>query len=287
MAQGFPSQRLGVNVSAGTGLALTGTVVLSNSNGVTFGMQTSASSYVVTASVVAQAVGAISAGTTLASSGTIVLSDSNGFSFGVAGQTVTATYERRVTAFSQWAEFGTNFSISNASLSIQKMSIPMHLSASQAVILMDLSGNSGSSGALTVSMAFYTLSGSTASLATSASRQISWTSGSATSASSQYGGASGTRYRTLGINVSLTPGDYMMGFHFRTTNNGTWRVFGRQAVNLVGTYDGVETAYFLDGTSNASFTTAFPSSVVVTDTNYARTGAPAMRQPGVILIGTF
>ena len=269
-------------ISAGTQSVSTGTVVFSNSNGVTFGMSGSSR---ITATV--DAIKSISAGTTRITSGEAVFSNSNGFSFGVNGQTITATYERRVTAFSQWAEFGTNFSISNATLSLQKVSMPMHLSATRAVVLMDLTGNSGSTGALTVSMAVYTLSGSTASLASSASRQISWTSGSETTASSIYGGVSGTRYRTLGINVSMTPGDYLFGFHFRTTNNGTWRAFGRQAVSIVGTYDGVETDYFIDGTSNSSFTTAFPASVVATNTNYARTGAPALRQPGVILIGTF
>jgi hypothetical protein len=192
-----------------------------------------------------------------------------------------------VTAFSQWAEFDTNYTISNASLSMQKVSLPMNISATGAAIMMALTGASNSSGALTVSMGIYTLSGSTASLASSGSRQISWTSGSDTSASSRYGGASGTRYRTFGINASMTPGDYMIAFWFRTTNNGTWRMFGRQAVNVVGTFDGIETAYFLDGVSASSFTTAMPASYNVTDSNnYVRTGLNALQQPGVILLGT-
>lgn len=231
---------------------------------------------------------AISAGTQSGATGTIIFSNSNGFTFGMAGSlTITATYERRVTAFSQWAEFGTNYSISNASLSMQKVSMPMHLSVTGAAIVMALSGNTNSSGALTISMGIYTLSGSTASLASSGSRQLSWTSGSATSESSLYGGASGTRYRTFGINASLTPGDYMLGFWFRTTNNGTWRVFGRQGVNLVGLYDGIETLYFLDGRSTSSFVTGMPASFVATDTNYVRTGLPALQQPGVVLLGSY
>jgi hypothetical protein len=197
------------------------------------------------------------------------------------------TYERRITAFSQWADFGTNFSISNATMSLQKVSMPMHLSATRAMLLMDMSGNSGSSGALTVSLAIYTLTGSSANLASSASRQISWTSGSATSATSQLGGASGTRYRTVGVNFSMTPGDYLIGVHMRTTNDGTWRAFGRQGASIVGTYDGGETDYYIDGTSVSSFTTAFPASIAVTNTNYARTGAAALRQAGIIFVGSY
>jgi hypothetical protein len=234
------------------------------------------------------AIAGIAAGSQTATSGTVIFSNSNGFTFGMNGSlTITATYERRITAFSQWAEFATNFSISNASLSLQKVSMPMHLSVTGAIVPLALSGSSNSSGALTISMAIYTLNGVTASLASSGSRQISWTSGSDTSASSRYGGASGTRYRTFGINASLTPGDYLVGFWFRTTNDGTWRVFGRNGMNLVGTYDGIETSYFLDGFSTSSFTTAMPGSVVATNTNYVRTSLQALQQPGVILLGSF
>jgi hypothetical protein len=153
--------------------------------------------------------------------------------------------------------------------------------------MMSLTGNTNSSGALTISMAVYTLSGSTASLATTASRQISWTSGSQTSASSLYGGVSGTRYRTIAVGFNLTPGDYLFAFNMQTSNNGTWGAFGRPSASIVGALDGAETNYYLNGTSVSSFTTAFPASINVTDTNYARTGAGALQQPGFILVGTF
>jgi hypothetical protein len=230
---------------------------------------------------------AISAGTTLASSGTVVFSNSNDISFGMNGNTVTASFGGNlITAFSQWAEFNTNNTISNASLSIQKFSMPMSLSCTELAVMMALSGASNSSGALTISVGVYTLNHSTASLASSATRQISWTSGSATSASSQYGGASGTMYRTIGANFAMPPGDYLMVFLMSTTNNGTWRAFGRNGVNVVGLYDGVESKYWLDGTSISS-TASLPGSIVVTDTGYARTGLGAQRQPGFIAIGTY
>jgi hypothetical protein len=250
---------------------------------ITFGMSNSS---VVTAT--AGYVASISAGASQATGNQVVFSNSNGVSFGANGNTITASAggaSNSISAFSQWAEFNTNWTISNATMSFQKMSIPMYISATAGIIMMNLSGNTNSSGALTVSMGIYTLTGASANLASSGSRQISWTSGSNTTTNSVYGGASGTQYRTLGINASLTPGDYLVGFVFSTTNNGTWQVFGRQGLNIVNVFDGVETSYFLDGTSGSS-TGAFPASVAATNTNYARTGLAAARQPGFILLGT-
>jgi hypothetical protein len=151
-------------------------------------------------------------------------------------------------------------------------------------IMMALAGATNSSGAITVSAGVYTMSASTASLASSATAQISWTSGSATGTSSEYGGASGTRYRTLAVAFNLTPGDYMMGFVMSTTNNGTWNVFGRNGVNIVGSYEG-DTNVFLDGTSISSVT-GLAASFAESNTNYARTGIGALRQPGWVLFGT-
>jgi hypothetical protein len=188
--------------------------------------------------------------------------------------------------FSQDADFVTNFAISQATMSLQKVSFPMNLSATQLACIADFEGATNSSGAVTISHAVYTFNGSTASLASSGSQQYSWTSGSATTATSVYGGASGTRYRTVGVNYSMTPGDYLFAWWVQTTNSVTVNMFGRAGLNLVGTYVGFETAHFVNGTSNASFNTAFPSSIAATNTNYARTGAAAMRQPGAILIGT-
>lgn len=103
-------------ISAGTTLASNGQLVLSNLNGVTFGINGNT----ITASVAGASagIGAISAGTTLASSGTMVFSNSNGVSFGVSGNTVTASVSPSgglaVAAGTQTATSGTvNFSNSN------------------------------------------------------------------------------------------------------------------------------------------------------------------------------
>lgn len=276
-------------IAAGTQTATSGTVVFSNSNGVTFGM--SGSSRITASFSVATSLTAInlSAGTTSNNLSAIVFSNSNNVSFGLNGSTVTATAASAaplsVSVFSQDADFVTNFSAAPGGMSLQKLSFPMNLSATQLIALLDLEGASNSSGAMTLSHAVYTLSASTASLASSASRVFSWTSGSAVSASSQFGGVSGTRYRTVGVNYSLTPGDYLFAWQIQTANNGTWNVIGRAGVNIVGPYDGVETTLWLNG-SSVSTVAAFPASIVATDTGYVRTGVPALRQPGAILVGT-
>jgi hypothetical protein len=77
-------------LSAGTAQASSGTVVFSNSNGVSFGLN----GQTLTASAVGGAGGgvAISGGTTQITSGTALFSNANGVSFGVDGQTVTASH---------------------------------------------------------------------------------------------------------------------------------------------------------------------------------------------------
>lgn len=280
----------GGNTAGNTGTTQ-GTYILAGAGAVSLSQSTAAGSLAtVSISVtLSTAPGGIAAGTQTATSGTVVFSNSNGVTFGMSNSSVitasVATQPARISLYSQWAEFATNQAVGNGSLSVQKLSMPMAIHATQAVLGLVLTGNSGSSGALTASIAIYTINGSTLSLSSSASRQISWTSGSATSASSQYGGVSGTRLRTIGFDVSLTPGDYMLAFNFSTTNDGTWRALGRQGVNLVGTYDGVETSLYLDGFSTST-TGGFPASIALTNTNYVRTTPQALMQPGAMFIGT-
>jgi hypothetical protein len=276
-----------INVSAGTTSNNLTAVTFSNSNGVSFGLNGS----VVTASVAAvSSQGSInfSAGTTSNNLSAITFSNSNGISFGLNGSTMTASVVApagTISCFSQDADFVTNFNAGQAVFSLQKLSLPMNLLATQLVVLADFLGSSALSDAVTISHAVYSLSGATASLVSSGSRAFSWVSGSATTASSLYGGASGTRYRTMGVSYAMTPGDYVFGWWVSTANGVIVRPFGRMAANVVGAFDGVETSYFLNG-SSVSTVNAFPASVAVTDTGYARTGFSALLQPGVILIGT-
>jgi hypothetical protein len=270
-------------IAAGTQTGSSGTILFADSNGISFGMSGSTQ---VTAT--ADYVRSISAGTTNATGNQIILVNSNGVSFGADGNTITASVLpslQPITIFSQWAEFDTNYTISAGVMSFQKVSLPMPISASYGLVVLDLLGHTNSFGGMTMNVAAYTLTGQTAQSIASGAGVYSWTSGSATSASSVYAGASGTRYRSFGWNVSMTPGDYLFAFVMSTTNDVTCRVFGRQGVNIVGSYAGAETNYFLDGYSNASVM-AFPDVVIATDAGYARTGLSALQQPGFILIGT-
>ena len=283
-----PPSAANINLSAGTTSNLSSAFTFANANGVSFGLNAGT----LTASIapVASSLTAInvSAGTTSNNLSALTFSNSNGLSFGLNGSTITASVGGlvgTVTAFSQDADFVTNFPAMQAGLSFQKVSLPMNLLATQLAMLVALGGSSASSGALTISHAVYTFNGSTASLASSASRVISFTSGGNTGVSSQYGGASGTRYRTMGVSYSMPPGDYLFAWWISTANGVNASVFGRAGLNIVGGFDGVETSYFLNG-SSVSSVVAFPPSVAATNTNYARTGFSAMLQPGVILIGT-
>jgi len=266
-------------ISAGTQIATTGTVSFSNSNNVSFGMSNSS---IVTASFGFN----ISAGTTSNNLSAVTFSNSNNVAFGLNNGTITASAAvGQVSVFSQDADFVTHFPIAQAALSMQKLSLAMNLSASVAAMIAAVSGFSNSTDAITIGHAVYTMNAGTASLASSGSRLLSWTTGSATSASSVYGGASGTRYRTLSVGYSLSAGDYLFAWSVSTANGATLDAFGRAGLNLVGTFDGVETSTFLNG-SSVSAIGAFPATIGATDTGYARTGFSAMLQPGILLFGT-
>jgi len=275
-------------ISAGTTWASGRGISFADANNVSFGIVGNT----VTASANASApVIGIAAGTETATSGTVVFSNSNGISFGMAaGSVITAAAAgvggaSSITVFSQWGGFETHYSASNGMLSIQKVSLPMGLSGSSGVVLVDLAGHTNSSGGFTISIAAYSISGQTAGSLSSATGGFSWTSGSDTTASSVWGGVSGTRYRSFHWPITLSPGDYVFAIAVSTQNDGSARVFGRQAVNIVGSFAGADTAYFLDGVS-LSTTNAFPISIAATDTNYARTGMQAAQQPGFVLLGT-
>jgi hypothetical protein len=87
------------------------------------------------------------------------------------------------------------------------------------------------------------------------------------------------------VSYAMTPGDYLFAWVFSTANGESFNVFGRAGLNLVGTFDGVETSQFLNGTS-VSTVAGFPNSIAATNTGYARTGFSAMFQPGAIFAGT-
>jgi hypothetical protein len=283
--QTVQTQNLIQAIYDGANSITTGTIRFSNLNGISFGIngQTLTASYNGISNI------NISGGTTSNNLSAITFSNSNNISFGLNGSTLTASASRiQVSQLGIDNPWETHFNISNASFSLQQFNANADILASQAKLLMICNGNTNSSGALTVSLGIYTKNGSTLSLMSSDSRQISWTSGSQTTASSIYGGISGTRYRTVSLNNwSISAGQYMLGMWFRTTNNGTWAAFGKQGPTIVGALDNNETNQYLNGFSTSSYSSGMIASLNVTDTNYVRTGQNALQQPSIMFLGTF
>lgn len=283
-----------VNLSAGTTSNLASAFTFSDANGISFGLNAST----ITASVAAGAtatgnLGAISAGTTQATSGTIVFSNSNNVSFGVNGQTVTASVGLPTVRAYTWPDAPVgSFGSSDAALSLAMVQVPYYLTATRLVLIGHMSDSAGASlstGGISMSVGVYTMSGSTASLASSGSRFLSWTTGIVTTVTNGFGNASGTQYRSIPIGTwNLTPGDYLFAFWGRTTNAGSWSWWGlSQTLSRLNNFDTASGEYYLHGFSTSSFTTAMPASINVTDTNYVRSGASAYRQPGFMLHGDF
>jgi len=288
MGQGFPSQRIGVNISAGTQLAQTGTVVLSNSNGISFGMNSSASSSVVTAQY------AISAGTAQATGGAsgVVFSNSNGISFGANGGTITAQLPS-VSLFRPDAEIAGSFSLvpssGTSNMSLRRFSVPFQISATELDLLAHLTVAASTAGSFTLSAALYTFAGSSASSVSSASVGYTFNSGTNSTAGSIYGGNSGTRWRTMSVGTwNVTPGEYLMAImgsiNGPAGTTGSMTLYGNSNVSNAGVIGGGNfSQYWGDGLFNAG-TGAFPASIHLSAVN--QTGAQVMGQPQFRLIGT-
>ncbi len=277
-----------INISAGTTSNNLSAFTLSDANGVSFGLDGST----VTASVATSLTNInVSAGTTSNNLSAIVFSDSNNVSFGLNGSTMTASAGApTLRSYSFPDQPAGSFGSSNAGFSLLPVQIPVIVPATRIAFMAHMTGASNSTGSVLFSLGVYTMSGSTASLASSTVRQFSWTTGTTnSSATSAYGGQSGTRYRTinLGGTWAFTPGNYLFGFWARSSNAGTWTFYGMdQTLSIAGGADAAETQQFLCGFSTSSFSTAMPASINVTDTNYVRTGISAFRQPGYLLMGT-
>jgi hypothetical protein len=162
---------------------------------------------------------------------------------------------------------------SNAALSLFYLSLPAFINVTKMDFQASMSQATQSSGGYSISIGFYTLSGSTASLASSASATRSWTNGTAGSNSTQVGGMTGYHHRTIPVGtISLVPGEYLVGFWMRTTGAAqTWSMQFFPGQVLTGANaDTNETQNWDHGYFSASFSTAMPGSVNLTDTAYIR-----------------
>lgn len=270
--------------AAGTQTATSGTVVFSNSNGISFGMSNSS---VITAS--ADAVRSISAGTTNATGNQIVFSNSNGISFGANGATITAQlpsvkYWDDRHDFVQSIAYGNHSSVS-LNLLLQRISLPFQLSATELDFVGSLVDGGSGVATHTFSAGIYTFSGSTASSVSSASISFSYAAGSTTTGAF-YGAESGVRWRSIGLGTwNVTPGEYLLGFLISNTNSAlSWILFGGSSLSLNAAPGGGNySAYFADGIFSTG-TNAFPASIHLSAV--VQTGSQAQGQPYIRLIGS-
>lgn len=254
---------------------VTDTLQISNSNGYTFGLSGR------TMTVMGDAIRAISAGTTnaipAASANTVVFSNSNNMSFGANGATVTASAAGGVSVsyFQDPSLFGSQVSsVNNGFISFYHVPVPFYINASALQHLITVSDHL-TSAQYTISVGIYTMSGSTASLASSGSRTWSISTVGATQ--------TGLQYRSVSLGATMTPGDYLFAVHVRATANTAFNFMGMSQSSVFAGVDGFPTTQYMHGFSNSSFTTAMPASFNVTNTNIVR-GDSALNQPGFLLL---
>ena len=264
-------------ISAGTQQATSGTVVFSNSNGVTFGMSGSSR---ITASFIASI--NLSAGTTSNNLSAVTFSNSNGISFGLNGSTITA----QNGGISSWSVAGgpaTAISMGAKSLYFEAIQIPYCITVTNLLFLMSIvNSTSNVSGGFSMSAGLYTLNVSTLSLASSASTNLTWTSGAPLSSNT------GINYQQMSVTSwTVTPGPYLFAFWYSTQNSVSMSVYGpMEQPSISSGQVAAMSTLMLNGYSQAT-TNAMPSSFGISNTaSYIRTGATAAQQPFVIMQGT-
>jgi hypothetical protein len=161
----------------------------------------------------------IAAGTQTANTtGTVVFSNSNGYSFGMSNNSrVTINgptlnyYEPLVPAHSQAVLQGT--------IPLQPIQVPFNINATQLNIMLCHSGSSSAGASATFTVGIYTMSASTASLASSTTMTFGYNS---TAAASSYSNFSGTRIFSFSLGTwNITPGNYLLGFNHSSSTSGT------------------------------------------------------------------
>jgi hypothetical protein len=280
-----------INLSAGTTSNNLSAIVFSNSNRVSFGLNGS--------TITAQHALNFSGGTTSQNiSDQLIFSNSNNVSFGLNGSTMTASVSTQptVSMFEPLAPIAYQGNlIVNGSVSFGRINVPMYISATNIALIQHLTAgtagtNSNTTNGATVSAyaAIYTMNGSTASLASSSSISSSFNLNTQTSATSAYGGQSGTRYRTFNLGTwNITPGDYYFAILISTTMAGAISLsqWCRQNLPISPAPGGGNfSKYFMHGLYSTT-TNAMPNSVQVSEIN--ATGLSAQQIPYFLLAGTF
>jgi hypothetical protein len=190
-------------------------------------------------------------------------------------------------------------------LSLQRFSVPMQISATQADILGALTVVGSTAGSYTLSIAMYSFNHSTISTLSATSMGYTFNSGGAATLaaeSSLYVGQSGTRWRSIGLGTwNLTPGEYMLGLMVSINGpagtTGTMTLFGGSSVNLNTLQPGLVTnstasgytGYWMDHMVNSA-SSAFPATIQLSQMQgSALPGQEVsqLAQPYIRFMGTF
>lgn len=242
------------------------------------------------------------AGTGTISSGTAQLADSGGFVFGADGVSlVTAGYQ----GISAWNNglpknaVGVSGLTNTVNLSLQRAVLAQPLLATRADLAVNLSAPASGAGSVTISLAAYTFVNATeVSLASSATVQISWANGSATSAASAYGGQSGLRWRSVPLaSWNLVPGDYLIAAAISLASPSKSQVSASYlgsrtcdfGIVVSGSNGGNVTDYFFHGAYSKG-TAALPASIAasqVVNTQSQNNFQGSFGQPYLQLAGSF
>jgi hypothetical protein len=218
-AGGGTTNQTGPNIADGNGNTVTsGTVVFSNSNGVSFGLNGST----MTASVDAGGGVAVEAGGGTASTGTVVFSNSNNITFGLNGQTMTASYaDPYESIFFRPNDFLTTVGAPiNNSASVLYVPMDHNLTATRFDIMASVSvataGNTSSAAILwSLTAALYTLNGQTLSSVSSVTTnsEVRWQSNSTSS-------VTGAMFFSAPLNVNAGADKYWMAVALSTRATG-------------------------------------------------------------------
>jgi hypothetical protein len=200
----------GAAISGGANSQNTGTVNFSNSNNITFGLSNNG---VMTASV---------------SGGSVVYVNSNGVSFGSSSAGSTTSITASVSAPATQSRYfhpDANYvsimtSPAQGTHSIKYMQAPFNISATRVDIPVSISlatSATTNTAALVLSQWFgiYTRNGSTLSSVSTASTQTTWTWASN---SASFSSITGPRVFSLPINVNMTPGEYYIAYGLSTNS---------------------------------------------------------------------
>lgn len=285
-----------VALAGGTQTATIGTVALANSNGFTFGLSLSSQ---LTVSMDAVRIVALtdSAGVTSVQQGS-ALSFGNpggGVSFGLstsgANSSILTAGPLQVRYFENWRAadlLAQDVSIRLGSLLVQRVALPqLRISATQLDCYVNVSNSSSAGATLTFRWGIYTMSGSTASMASSGSRTGAYNS---TLAGSSYTDLSNWRVWSVPVSWNVTPGDYLVAFNLDSASaltNGTYSMYGGRNSTMLGEpyLNQNYSKYFDLGVVN---TNGIPASIhlsAISQTAASNVAAPVF--PWFKLIGTF